>query len=240
MSYRCLRMVIRWMVLVVSLCGYAHADSARCRSAVDPQVSQYIVGYGSLMQEKSKREDSTNVSENIPIDVVGFERGWMVHSDDLRFGTTYLGVRVKPNAILNAVYFKLNEPQDIRHYDERETMYCRVLVPREKIRPLTATALPEGQFWIYITSSEEAPTSQFPIVQSYVDIFLSGCFELQNKYHLSGFAKECVTTTVRWSSDWVNDRIHPRTAHENIPYSPQIDSLTQALLPQYASQVKIE
>lgn len=48
------------------------------------------------MNETSKRENSKNVGNNIPIYVTGFERGWIEHSTDTRFGTTYLGVKANP------------------------------------------------------------------------------------------------------------------------------------------------
>ena len=47
-------------------------------------------------------------------------------------------------------------------------------------------------------------------MQSYVDIFLNGCFQIQEEFKLESFAKDCVETTKEWSEHWVNDRIHPR------------------------------
>ncbi len=212
-----------------------------CRPPVNINVAQLIIGYGSLMKEESKREDGANVGENFPIYVTGFERGWIEHSTDPRFGTTYLGAKMKPGAKMNAVYFMLTVPDEILNYDKRENTYCRNRVPREKIQPLAGTPLPEGEYWIYTTlANETLPSSQYPLAQSYVDIFLSGCFELEKKFKLHDFAKDCIKTTKNWSDSWVNDRVYPRTAIDNVPYVAEVDSLISALLPEYYSQIEIE
>ena len=67
-------------------------------------------------------------------------------------------------------------------------------------------------FWVYAANVErlQKPTATHPIVQSYVDIFLNGCFQIQEEFKLESFAKDCVETTKEWSEHWVNDRIHPR------------------------------
>lgn len=212
-----------------------------CRPPININVSQYIIGYGSLMNEASKREDSSNVGDNIPIYITGFERGWIEHSTDPRFGTTYLGAKVKPEAKMNAVYFKLKVAADLFNYDKREDTYCRVNVPKDKIQSLSKEPLPEGQYWIYTTLADNAlPSTQYPLVQSYVDLFLSGCLDLEKKYNAHDFAKDCVKTTEHWSGSWVNDRIHPRTAIDDIPYVAAVDSLISATLPQYYNSIKIE
>jgi hypothetical protein len=211
-----------------------------CRPQTDSGLSQYIIGYGSLMQEKSKSEDSAKAGKNMPIYLYGFERGFIERSKDTRFGSTYLGVKENADAKINAVYFKLNDPKDIHAYDKREHSYCRVKVPKNKIEPLAGIALPEGQYWIYIPLVTNLPSSNYPLTQSYVDIFLSGCLELESKYNLPDFAKNCVKSTNHWSKSWVNDRVYPRTAHDNIPYAQKVDSLILETLPEYIKHIKIE
>ncbi|CEG58697.1 hypothetical protein [Legionella fallonii] len=231
------------LLFALSLPVYAkgNPEAQTCRPPADIKLSQFIIGYGSLMKEESKREDSANVGDNIPIYVTGFERGWIEHSTDPRFGTTYLGVKAKPDVTMNAVYFKLKVSADLFNYDKRENTYCRVNVPKEKIQSLTKDPLPEGQYWIYTTLADNAlPSTQYPLVQSYVDIFLSGCFELEKKYKLHDFAKGCVKTTGNWSGSWVNDRVHPRTAVDDVPYVAEVDSLISDTLPQYYNSIKIE
>ncbi len=222
-------------------CAQESFEERGCRPAVNVNVPQFIIGYGSLMKEESKREDGANVGENFPIYVTGFERGWIEHSTDKRFGTTYLGAKAKPDAKMNAVYFKLTVPAEILNYDKRENTYCRIRVPREKIQSLAGIPLPEGEYWIYTTIADETlPSSQYPLAQSYVDIFLSGCFELEKKFKLADFAKDCIKTTGSWSGSWVNDRVYPRTAIDNIPYVAEVDSLISETLPEYYNLIKIE
>lgn len=216
-------------------------EAQGCRPVPDMAMSQFIIGYGSLMQEQSKQEDSANVGKNLPIYITGFDRGWIEHSTEPRFGTTYLGVKSKPNHKMNAVYFKLNAADDIHNYDKRENTYCRVAVSKDKIQSLGGIDLPEGQYWIYTTVSKgDKPSKQFPLVQSYVDIFLSGCLDLEKQYHLQGFAKDCVNTTSNWSPAWKNDRVNPRTAVDNVAYVADVDSLIANTLPEYYNQIKIE
>ncbi|HAT4446696.1 TPA: gamma-glutamylcyclotransferase [Legionella pneumophila] len=213
-----------------------------CRPNINPTLPQFIIGYGSLMQEESKKEDSSMVGENFPIYVSGFQRGWIERGTPIGFSTIYLGVVPKKDSIINAVYFKLNDPSQIKNYDKRENTYCRIKVPRDDIQALSSINLPEGQFWIYTTSGKQlaAPSSDYPIVQSYVDIFLSGCFSLEEKYHLKNFARDCIKTTSNWSGHWVNDRIYPRTAFDNIPYVAKVDPLIAVELPQFFKLIKIE
>lgn len=49
----------------------------------------------------------------------------------------------------------------------------------------------------------EEPSREYPIAQSYVDTFLSGCFELEEKFKIKDFAKECVLSTEGWDAPWV-------------------------------------
>jgi hypothetical protein len=99
-----------------------------------------------------------------------------------------------------------------------------------------------GQVWIYVNKPKAvaAPNATYPIVQSYVDIFLSGCLEQEQRFELKDFAQRCIATTHDWSEYWVNDRIFPRRPFVYQPKAPQIDSLLSKYLPQYFSRIRIE
>ncbi|CDZ78857.1 hypothetical protein BN59_03172 [Legionella massiliensis] len=213
-----------------------------CRSSVNPQLPQFVIGYGSLMHEDSKREDSFESGDNYPIYLTGFQRGWIEPGTDIGFSTTYLGVIKDAKAKINATYFKLNNSKAIYNYDKREDSYCRLEVSPKQIQALATKKLPHGQYWIYVSRSSLAhsPSQQKPIVQSYVDIFLSGCFQLEKKFHIQNFARDCVRTTNYWSGFWVNDRLYPRTAFDNDPYVAKIDPLLAKELPYYFKQIRIE
>ncbi|MBL7480163.1 gamma-glutamylcyclotransferase family protein [Legionella bononiensis] len=239
----CIKLIVGLLFfsLMVPIQAQKNLEETQCRPDPDFASPQYIIGYGSLMQEESKQDEGADVGKNLPVYLAGFERGWIEHSSDTRFGTTYLGVKSKSGARINAVVFQLNNPKDLLKYDSREDTYCRVSVPRNSIQSLISEELPQGQYWIYTTLARDAaPSSQYPLAQSYIDIFLSGCFELEKKYHLHQFAKECITKTTHWSGYWVNDRVYPRTAADNIPYARAIDSLIAETLPHYYNQIKIE
>jgi hypothetical protein len=52
-------------LLILTTISYAKSTES-CHPAIDPAQPQFIVGYGSLMQEQSKREDALNVGDNYP------------------------------------------------------------------------------------------------------------------------------------------------------------------------------
>jgi len=222
--------------------AFSKTQPDKCHPSVNTALSQFIIGYGSLMQEASKRETDPNVGENYPIYVSGFKRGWIEEGTLIGFGTTYLGVKQHANSRMNAVYFKLNNAKSVFEYDKREDTYCRVGVLPKDIQSPAAIKIPKGQYWIYVTPAQQnyLPSVKLPIVQSYVDIFLSGCFQLEEKFHLQHFARDCIRTTSYWSGAWVNDRVHPRTAFDDMPYVPKIDPLIANELPQYFKQIRLE
>jgi hypothetical protein len=86
------------------------------------------------------------------------------------------------------------------------------------------------------------PDAKYPIVQSYVDIFISGCLELSQRVigENTDFAEECVTTTADWSSHWVNDRLYPRRPFIYQPKASKIDALLAKMVPDQFKQIKIE
>lgn len=225
--------------LVLLLASEISFAKSPCHPEINNNLPQYVIGYGSLMQEASKREDDAKAGDNYPIYLMGYERGWIEKGHPIGLSTTYLGVRKRCNARVNAVYYQTN---NIKQYDKREGGYCRQQIPAKFIQFLRAKPPEKGQFWIYVPENDRnhKVSSKYPIVQSYVDIFLSGCFELEKKYHLKNFAKDCIKTTKNWSSYWVNDRIYPRTAADNHPYIYDIDLLINKELPEYFKNIRIE
>ncbi len=213
-----------------------------CHPPVDVNQSQYIVGYGSLIQERSKREDASDIGDNQPIYITGFNRSWIMYGTRGKLNTTYLAVVKKNAAKMNAVYFKLNNPKEISNYDEREYKYCRAIVSPQQIKTISTTVLPTGQYWVYITKDDDKtlPSTQYPILQSYVDIFLSGCLEQEEKHHLQNFAHDCIKMTSGWSRHWVNDRAVQANPSKNAPYTKKVDALIAKELPVYFKEIKIE
>ncbi len=71
--------VLAWVAL---LAGAAHAED--CHPQVDPSKSQYIVGYGSLMESPSKQMSEPNTGINLPVRVTGFQRARRGHPNRMR------------------------------------------------------------------------------------------------------------------------------------------------------------
>jgi hypothetical protein len=204
---------------------------------------QYIVGYGSLMQDESRKRTSPQAGPAHPVEVRGYRRGWFARPEAVGFSTTYLGAAADPKGSINAVIYQVDEPE-LKATDRREASYCRRSVAFGDIRTLESGsfAMQTGQAWIYINKPQTVarPSARYPIVQSYVDIFLSGCLEQEQRFELKGFAQQCVSTTHDWSEHWVNDRVYPRRPFIYQPKARQIDTLLSEQLPQYFSRIRIE
>lgn len=216
--------------------------SEACHPLPDPQQKQYLVGYGSLMQQSSRARTAPNAGEAMPVRVYGFQRAWITRGSPVGYSTTFLGVSKKAPANMNAVLFELPVQSEITLLDEREKGYCRVDVGAMQITPLDHSILPAGQRWIYVNQPQNTapPSPRYPIVQSYVDVFLSGCLQVERAHQLEGFALECIASTHGWSMHWVNDRIYPRRPFIHQPDAGAIDALLQRVLPVRFGAVRIE
>ncbi|ODM95326.1 NADH-quinone oxidoreductase subunit D [Orchesella cincta] len=222
-------------------------NELECNPKGDSQKDQYIVGYGSLIKTFSKNRTYKNTGENMPVLINGYSRVWNCKGVSASLSTTYLGIVPKQNGTLNGVVFKIPNSNALEAYDERELFYCREEVDRDKISLLVSSSqtpanLPSGQFWIYVTKPQYTafPTSEFPIVQSYVDTFLSGCLEMQGKHSLENFADDCIKTTEGWTNPWINDRIFPRRPFVYEPDAGKIDKLISKHLPKHFKTIKVE
>jgi hypothetical protein len=214
-----------------------------CGVAAEPGRTQFIIGYGSLMQDDSRKRTAPQAGPAHPVEVKGFRRAWVQHVQTGSFGITFLGLRPDEKANLNAVIYQVDQ-DELAATDKRESSYCRARVPATDIKSLEADFVPaaDAQTWIYVSRAEGValPDAKFPIVQSYVDIFVGGCLEQGQRFGLPDFARQCLATTDGWSEHWVNDRIYPRRPFIYQPKAGQIDKLLAGQLPAYFSQIKIE
>lgn len=228
-------------VFLLLLCVPAWADS-RCNIDPAPTLSQYIIGYGSLMEDASRLKTTPQAGEALPVRVTGFRRAWIAQGSQTGFSTTFLGVTVQPDAHMNAVLYSVPDETAVAILDRRESGYCRVAVTPQNITPLSGQLPDAAQIWLYASPPQKvhAPTRRFPVVQSYVDVFLSGCLQAEQRYQLDGFARECVQTTRGWSKYWVNDRIYPRRPFVYQPNAGKIDKLLSEEVPQAFGAIRIE
>lgn len=237
-----------WLAVVLGVFvavanGHAFADS--CHPAVDHQKPQYTIGYGSLMQKASKDRTAPNTGGNIPAMVTGYQRAWNAQGVSIGFSTTYLGVTNSPDARMAAAFYQIFDASDIEATDQREVYYCREAVKPAQVRLLDRSVTPaSGQIWIYVNKPEytREPDKTYPMVQSYVDILISGCIELRARVigENQDFAEQCIETTDGWSPHWVNDRLYPRRPFMYQPSAGKIDKLLADMVPEQFNSIKIE
>ncbi len=227
-------------ILLFSLCSSCVARDTGCLPEIDSHKAQYIIGYGSLINAKSRQATDPTAGEGYPVWVKHYQRGWFARGDSMGRGLTFLGVKYNPNSRMNAVVYRVLS-ENIKKYDAREAFYCRVLVTPEEMSSMTQTPLPNGQTWIYVPQPENnrLASSNYPLVSSYVDIFLSGCLQVEAQYHTEGFAAECIKMTSNWSSYWENDRIYPRRPWQYQPDAMKIDNLLSNYLPAIYKKIKL-
>jgi len=229
------------LALVVLHVGSAGADD--CHPTLDPSKPQYVVGYGSLMEGASKRMTEPDAGINLPVMVTGFQRSWSTHGS--KYPTTYLGVRPSEAARMAAALYRSFLEDGKLGSDAREISYCRAPVEPASIEMLDGSVVPSpAEIWIYVNKPETLapPNENYPIVQSYVDIFITGCLELQARVTDPGvdFVAECVRTTNGWSKHWVNDRPMPRRPYIYQPRAGEIDEHLKATLPELVEAIRIE
>ncbi len=196
------------------------------------QPTQFIFGYGSLINSASRNATAGKTIPAIPVRVsaaFGYIRAW---DDRSTSGFTALGLRKpgpgeKPSTI-NGVLYPV-DGDDMAKYDVREQGYARVEVPRDDIEAMSWERLPaSGKIWVYVPvrpNSEAgvglpAPSAEFPLLESYIDVAVEGALE-----YGEDFAHELLETTSDWSNYWLNDRELARRPWVYNPASSQVDQL---------------
>lgn len=203
-------------------------DSIDCRPGVSSKRNNYVIGYGSLMNKDSRNITVPDATYAAPILVKNFERIWASRGNKSK-ATFLLGIPNK-GYVMNAIYYKA-KASDISATDLREASYCRVKIPRKDLLPLGVKSLPKGDYWMYVKDFKDAefPTEKFPILQTYADVFLTGCLQTQADFNLTEFGKLCFKTTYNWDlANWMNDRPDPRYTRyskNTEKYRTQIDSI---------------
>lgn len=83
------------------------------------------------------------------------------------------------------------------------------------------------------------------MIQSYVDLCINGCIELEEKFPQAKeikFTKKFIRNTKYWSKHWVNDRILPRRPTLYCKNADRIDGYLKEFLrkKELFSSIKIE
>lgn len=202
----------------------------------------FIIGYGSLLKRASLNRTLPEVEKIEPIYLNNYARSWSAYENQMpTLGSTFLGVDKLKGSRLNGIVFEV-ENSFVDTLDKREFLYTRHKVNLNDIEFTSKifNISSEDDVWIYITKEPSEPSKTFPIIQSYVDICLSGCFELEKEFSLKDFAKDFINTTDNWSFDWINDRIFPRAPHIHQPDAYRIDILLNEDLPSFFKKIEVE
>jgi hypothetical protein len=175
--------------------------------------TQFIFGYGSLINTQSRNSTAGAPIPAIPVRVSAafvYIRTW---NDRSPSGFTALGLR-KTNpgenaATINGVLYPI-EGDDMTKFDAREVGYARVEVPHADIQAVSWQSIPhEGSIWVYVPARPGGapgvglpePDAAFPLLESYIDIVIEGGLE-----YGPDFARELIETTADWNQFWLNDR----------------------------------
>jgi len=232
MTFRTMRLVLACLAAsTVALPGSAEATNWWGRKLPDTPT-QFIFGYGSLINTASRNSTSGAAIAAIPVRIsaaFGYVRTW---NDRSPSGFTALGLR-KPRpgenaGTINGVLYPV-DGDDMTKFDAREEGYARVEVPREDIEAVSWQRLPEtGRIWVYVPARQgevpgvglPEPDASFPLLESYIDVVLEGALEYGTDY-----ARELIETTSDWSRFWLNDRELARRPWVHDAKSAAVDKL---------------
>ncbi len=196
-------------------------------------MAAYVFGYGSLIDSQSRLGSVPESTLAHPVVLDGYERTWNVPSSGLRFRTTFLGLTEKQGAMCEGVLFSISD-SGMAALDQRERIY-----EKQQVDPDLFTGLDDANYkngvpiFTYLFDSAHKPNPETPIIQSYVDICLSGCLAIDQSRGASDyvFTRTFVRTTKRWSTHWVNDRIYPRAPWRTVPQARIIDQILSEEVP---------
>lgn len=233
------------VALTLTLVGsVAHAQSTDFWGTRLPdQPTQFIFGYGSLINTPSRNATAGQPVAAIPVRVsaaFGYVRSW---SDRSPSGFTALGLRhpfqgEAPMTINGVIYPVFGN--DMSAFDEREKGYVRVEVPLALIEAVSWQPIPtQGTVWVYVPKTEgkapgeglPVPDARYPLVESYIDVVIEGGLEYGPE-----FAREIIETTRDWSPYWLNDRTLARRPWVFDKQFATVDALLAASAPCFAQR----
>jgi hypothetical protein len=174
----------------------------------------YVFGYGSLIERESRTRTNSEAAAAWPARVTGYERGWFHQFANYVGSTcTYLGAIENPAATINGVIYKVD---DFEKTKDRETGYTATCITGVITMLDGGGPWDRGDVFIFLSNPDDVsktkePTPEVPMVQSYVDICVNGCLEIEALYRTAtGYVQEFIRTSSGWNEYWVNDRLYPR------------------------------
>jgi gamma-glutamylcyclotransferase (GGCT)/AIG2-like uncharacterized protein YtfP len=162
-------------------------------------VTNYIFGYGSLMNSSS-RQLTGQTGKTYPAIAQGLIRYWG------QIETTIVAsplVADFGDGQINGVLLEV-DTIELAHFDKREHGYQRHDIEVTKIHS-EHTLNEKDRVWIYIKKEPLPPCEVTPVLQTYIDTVLEGCLEVSES-----FAQFFIENTQGWQYPICNDRQQPR------------------------------
>ena len=204
----------------------------------------YIFGYGSLIEQASRMRTTPAAMYVLPARAPGFARGWWARTGAIGFTTTFVGAIPEKSRSMNGVVYAVSK-EELEATNQREQGYTPTDIT-DAVQILSGSYRPTDKVWIYVNKfkhgerQKSLPTPEFPIVQSYVDICLTGCLQIEQGFpDTAGFAREFIKSTEEWSKYWENDRAYPRRAPFAVPAASKIDKLLETHLPKLFAEIRL-
>ena len=217
------------------------------RKLPSANAADFVFGFGSLINTKSRMASDPQATDAVPVRVVGdfgYCRAWNFQSSSARL--TALGLEKLPageSRTINGIISPVFGAEGMAALDEREAGYCRVQIPVECIEATSWIALPEGiadggkAVWVYIpmVDGQSGPgvglsmaSYKYPILQTYIDVCLLGCLECG-----TNCAYEFIESTRGWEGPWLDDRQTPRRPWIHQSNYNQIDQILERAIPEH-------
>lgn len=190
----------------------------------------YLFAYGSLIERASRMATVPSAELAYPAIVKGLRRGWWFqYNADLgpTLSPTYLGAVADASATCNGVLFAV-PPTEMERLIWREQGYVATRLDPDAVELLEgALDMRDKVVWYYDSGEKHLPSKRHPIVQSYVDMCIGGCMEIESSGApgAAGFARRFIETTEDWQTPWLNDRPLPWRPSVNQPRAWDIDAL---------------
>lgn len=201
----------------------------------------FVFGYGSLINKKSLQSTLPDAKIIAPVLLKSYERSWNATPEVVSFATTFLGLLKRDDKITNGVIFEVTEEM-LSDLDKREFIYDRVELDQKDFVFLSSNIIfsNHDKIYTYITKKPIIASQNHPIIQSYIDICLEGCLQIEADFGIENFAQDFILQTNCWSGFWVNDRLFPRAPKRNVPKAYEIDQLLFDNVYKFFKEITIE
>ncbi|MEM6455069.1 MAG: gamma-glutamylcyclotransferase family protein, partial [Acidobacteriota bacterium] len=205
-----------------SACSASRAAAEACCFAKSRRATA-----ASLLARDSRRGSAPRAEAAYPATVRGLARGWCKAGDGPGFVPTYLGAYPADDddAWCNGVFFAVG-PGALEALIRRESGYVVHAIDPAQVTMRDGVDAPPGDdLRVFVPRVRRPPAIDRPIVQSYVDVCLAGCLEVERTYRAaSGFAADFFHSTRGWSqAHWINDRLMPRKPTAHVPEARRFD-----------------